>query len=356
MGYTFDVEIHDDLFVRDAVATVKTGVQAVVVSDRVTVSDRVVTVPGPVTITAITPPRARGDQSVVITGTGFSGRAGQNEVRIGGFSSTITAESATSITATMPFLFTIVGDFMTNVEVENLTNASVGHTWMWAKPATVAETGAYEISEQEPGTGEDPTAEEADVVEAQDFERLVSMIEFILRDTSPEAGDVPAHDGTGLAGVVDGEPGQSLVADPAEATGLRWGWETDIFLPFGGAISANPGAPVFMVAGGHQAAGVSGTNTRMQVPMAGTIDLLSLNLLWAGVSTNDIDRVRVLKNGASAYDSGAGLNIGKGGVPPYYIAELSIAVFEGDYVEIEVTKEGTTDTYQIVGGLRLRVT
>jgi len=354
VGHTFEVEIHDDAFVRDGVAVAKTGVHAVVVSDVISVSDRVVTTPGPVTITAITPPRARGDESVVITGTGFSGRAGQNAVRIGGFSCTITAESATSITATMPFLFTIVGDFMTDVEVENLTNAGVGHAWMWAKPATVAETGAYEVSEQEPGTGEDPTAEAADLVEAQDFERLVSMIEFILRDATPEAGDVPAHDGAGLVGVVDGEPGQALVVDPAEDTGLRWGWETDLTLPFGGAIAANPGAPVFMVASGHPASGVSGTNTRMTVPLAGTIDLIFLSLVWSGISTNDIDRVRILKNGVQAYDSGAGLNIGRGSLLTFE-AEPNFTVAAQDYLEIEVTKEGTLDTYQIVGGLRLRV-
>lgn len=349
----FDIEIVDRTFVRDRVEVVERGVLTVSLADYVSVADKVAWSPGsPIVITSIDPPRARYPEHITINGSGFSARAGQNEVNIGGQFAAIIAESATQLTVQLPFILSIVDDWLPEVEVINLTHDTRGYAWLWVKDS-LANVAAYEPGESTPGRDEMPNDDRPDYAEAQDFERLVSLIEFIARDNVPAAGDVVSRDDVGLWGVTNGKPGQLLVVDPTAVPGLAFKWAADMILPFGGTIAASPGGPVNMVANGHQDSTVSGTNTRNYIPFTCRIDCIWLLVKTAGVSADRIDRIRLIENGVTVrYDSGAGLALGNNAV---HRVELDVAATGERDLELEVTKTGTTDSFKLVGGVRLRL-
>lgn len=354
MGYTFDVSVADVVFVRDAATPLKRGLQAVVLSDVVSVADKTTTVPAIPVITGIAPPRARSGESVTITGTGFSERAGQNEVRIATEVCTITAESATSITITVPAVFALTGDDLRDVAVENLTQGTTGYSWLWLKPP-VADLAGMKLIGLTPGQREDPNAADPERGEAQDFDRLATLEEFLVLDTVAAAGDVVARDDVGLAGVVSGHPGQVLVSDAAENTHLRWGWELDVTLPFGGIVTAAQ-TDTKLLANGNQDSVTSGaTNTRHYVAVAGRVDLLWLMIHMLTLS-DTIDRIRIVKNGTTTvYDTGAGAAIGNATFTVFTAADLAIDVVVGDYLEVRITKSAGGDDFHNVGGMRLRL-
>lgn len=352
MGHTFEIEVADREFVRDALTAEERGVLAVALADYVSAADAIVTAPGgPVVVTSISPPRARYPENVTITGSGFSGRAGQNEVNIGGFFAAIVSESTTQLVVQMPFFLSVVDDYLSEVSVENLTHGTVGYGWLWVKDSTL-NVAAHEPAENAPGEDEESEDDRPDYCEAQDIERLLTLIEFVMRDTTVDAGDVVSRDDAGLAGVTGGKTGQVLVVDPTADPGLAWKWEVDMTLPYGRAIVANPGAAVMLVANGHQDSVSSSTNTRSYAPMTCKVDLLWLLCKTAG-ATDTISRIRLIENGSLVlYDSGAVLSLGNNGV---HRVVLDVTTTAGRDLEFEVTKTGTTDTFKVVGGVRLRL-
>lgn len=348
----FDIEIVDRTFVRDRVEVVERGVLAVDLADYVSVADKVAWVPGsPIVITSIDPPRARYPENIVINGSGFSARAGENEVNISGSFAAIVSESATQLTVQLPFFLSIADDFLAEVEVINLTHDTRGYAWLWVKDS-LASVAAYSAGPTEPSTSEMPNDDRPDFAEAQDFERLLSLIEFVSRDTTDEAGDVISRDDVGLWGVQGGKPGQILIVDPTAVPGLAFKWAADMILSFGGSIVANPGGVVNLVANGHQDSTVSGTNTRNYIPFTCRIDLLWVLIKFSG-ATDRIDRIRLIENGVTVrYDSGAGLALGNNAV---HRVELDVAGTGEKDLELEITKTGTTDSVKLVGGVRLRL-
>lgn len=350
-----EVNISDHVFVRDTVTPLKRGLHEVQIHDVISVGDRIVTRwPGSVTITSVTPPRFRDGDSVTIVGTGFSARAGFNEVRFGGMAGTITAESETSITVTVPFLLAFVNDTITSIDVENLQqdgSVAVGSAYCWSKPPATTIASANPPG-QVPGPNEDPNVDDPAIGDARDYERLLALIEFVTRSNLLETGDVMSRAVDGLEPVTDGLAGQVLECLASEATGLRWAWALDLCLWYGLAMVANPGAAVRMVAMGDQNATVAGSpaNSRATVPHAGRVDAVWVLVKNAG-ATDTLDRVRVLRSNTVLHDSGTGLARANNGS---YIAELSFSVSEDQYLEIELTKTGTTDPIKLMAGLRVR--
>lgn len=354
---TIEVTIADHVFVKDGITPLKRGLHAVQIFDVVSVGDRIVTRwPGNVTITSVTPPRFRNGDSVTIVGTGFSPHAGGNQVRFAGSAGTITAESETSITVTAPFILGFVNDTITGIDVQNLQQdapTGVGSAYCWVKPPA-ADIASDFPPGQTPGPHEVPDEDDPSIGDARDYERLMALIEFVTRSNLLAAGDVLSRDSTGLAGVTDGLAGQVLEALASEATGLRWAWALDLCFWYGLAMVANPGAAVRMVAMGDQNATVTGSpaNSRQTCPHAGRVDAVWVLVKNAG-ATDTLDRVRVLRSGTSVHDSGTGLGLANNAS---YRAELSgITVSEDQYLEIELTKTGTTDPIKFMGGVRVRV-
>lgn len=346
-----DIELADTIFVTDAVAVAKTGLQAIELSDVIAIEDRIEWTPGPIAVLSVSPPRARAGDNVIITGTGFSPRAGQNRVRVSGTNAAIVAESSTSITFTVPSIpFSIVTDILVDVVAENFTSNHTANSYLWIKPAT-ADLAGYRVAATVPDLAEDPNLEDPPTADGQDFERLLTLIDFPTLDVLPVAGDVAARDATGLAAVTGGHDGQVLHVDPAAPTVVAWAWETDLVIPYGRSIVANPGGGgvALAVAHGSQNATLSSTNSRGFVDLAGRIRTVWVLAKNAG-ATDHITLIRILKNGAQVHTSGAIALAGDDA----YTADVDIAVAAGDYLEIEATKAGTTDPVKIVGGLRIR--
>lgn len=297
-----------------------------------------------VVVSTIVPQRLRGNQSVTITGTGFSPNPGQNDVVVSGSSGTITAESAVSITFTLPFLFAIgiIRDVHVPCRVFNYDNGQSALFWIRIK-ANVDEVATYgtEIQSAIPGpfeqTGED---EFPRFFEARDMQRLAAFFEVFTKEPAP--GQVLSFDGTGIA-FPGGTPGAGslLEADAAEPSGLKWALQQDLMLPFGGQVA---GANVLLAANGAPATVTAG-ETKHVAPAAGTIDLVSL--LYRGAGT--LDRVRVLVNTVVVFDSLAGLGIATLNV---YNAAPALSVLAGDEIEIDCTRTGV-GTDNLVGFARL---
>lgn len=345
-GRELDAIISDTVYVTDEVIPQKIGTHDVVITDLVSVSDKLDTTPGVVAITAVSPPRFRDTDSVTITGIGFSNRAGQNEVRLSGTSCTITAESATSITFTVGFLFSIVNDLLVQLEVENLTTGQMSHVWAWIKPSKTT-TAAYIVVGAVPDLAEDPNADAAAMAEAQDFERLMTLVDALMRDQTPVAGDILARNSDGVAGVTGGSDGMCLEVDPAQDTNLRWRWCADLVLAYGGTTSA---AGVFtLIMNGSMAHTVGGT--RHYVADSGIITVLWLRAKRLS-GTDTWTLLRILVNGVQQYSSGA---ISLTTDVAHVADGLNIPVVAGDYIEVEATKTGATGFHQLVGGVGVRV-
>ena len=364
MGNTFEVSIHDHDYVTDSVEVTKRGTIDVTIADRVSVSDKVVVSPAPIVITDISPPRARAFETITITGTGF-GPAGRNEVFISGSGATIISESPTQLQVEVPFIFTIVTDFQAPVQCQRIgEDASAGYSALWIK-ATVAAMAGYTLEGATPDPAETSDDDEPEVAEAKDWERLVTLLDQVHKDNTLTAGDVLARSADGLDGVTLDDrfrlphPGQMLKVDPSAAgnpgPGLTWAWGTDMVMPFGGSLVANPGAAVKLPANGHQDSTVAGSpaNTRSYLTQAAQVNLLWLLIKFSG-ATDRIDRIRLLRGTGPTvvYDSGAGLALGNNAV---HVAVLDVSIASGQFLEVEVTKTGTTDTVKLVGGVRFRL-
>lgn len=180
------------------------------------------------------------------------------------------------------------------------------------------------------------------------MERLATLIEALLVDV--EVGNVLAHDGTKLAepaGLRGSGAGQLLVVDPGEPTSLRWSLALDFWARFGG--QAGSGVVGLMVPGADRSTGVNHATAGSEnwAPEDGTLDLVQLHVNQLNGAT--LEQVRVLVNGAPAYDSGAGLGAG-----PTYAQVISVAVSKGDAIELEITcSVGASHFVQCVGGIRL---
>ena len=291
----------------------------------------------------VTPRRGRGTDTYRIDGLGFSGTPGQNDVIVSGSSGSITAESATQIDFTLPFLFSfgIIRDVHVRCQIVNLDNGESAYFWIRLK-ANVDEVADYVIESAIPGPFEQQEEERPRYFEALDMERLAAMLEAWTRDVT--AGQILARDAGGVA-EPGGSPAQGgvLKVDLAEATDLRWAAEQDVLLPFGGACA---GANVLLAADGQRSAAPGG-ETEGWPPYAGTIVLAWLLVKEPGGNT--LDQVRILVNGTPAATFGPGLGIANNGV---WSAAPAIAVAAGDVVELEASRLGA-GTVELIGGLKI---
>ena len=297
-------------------------------------------------VTNVAPRRMRGSATVVLTGTGFNPVLAQNDVTVSGSGATVVAASAVSVSFTLPFLYSfgIIRDIHALCKVTNLANQEAALFWIRIK-ANVDEVGAEVLAHAVPGPFETLGAgtDRQRYLEAKDSERVTSLIDALVRDGA--AGQILAGTGSGM-GDPGGAAGQGgfLVADAAQATGLRWS-KADLALtfPFGGAC---PAAATKLVAGGDNAAATGGSNTEHGAAQAGSVDLVWLLVKSAGPT---LDRVRLLRSGTAVFDSGAGLGLGNNAT---FVGAPAAAVSQGHRLELEATALG--GAVNLVGGLRLQ--
>lgn len=285
-------------------------------------------------ITSVSPERMRGNATVVLVGTGFDPATFNNDVEVDGSFATVTVASAVSLTFTLPFSLTSGATRDTHLRCScfNFPSGEKAYFWLRIK-ADVEEVADDSLPLAVPGPLEPPAEVRPRYAEAKDMEALSAAMEALLSDS--EDGQVLACVGASID-EVGGDPagGGVLLADAAEPTGLRWSKaDMGLSLPFGGAC---PAAANNLAAGGDNAAAVGGTDTEHAASAAGTVDLLSL-LVKSGGAT--LDRVRLIVNGSSAYDSGAGLGLGNNA---HFTAAPGASVAAGDLVEVECTSAGGT--------------
>lgn len=351
----FRVTILDEVEVTDAVSREPNRID-ILVSDVIAISDRI-TFPRRIAIESIEAPRGRDADVILIHGQGFSVDPTNNRVTFSGFAGTVTAATESQLTVTVPFTVAFLCDFFVTVTAETppWSGVQASRRW-WSKLDPETDLADQVLVLERPGPSEDVETDRPSYADATDWARLLTVVEFLLRDVQKEAGGIATRDDTGLVPVQErnavdyGKDGQVLVVDPAEPEGIAFGWVQDVTLPFGGRVIPNPGAPVMLRAGGC-AVGSVNTQTEHSPLANGTIDLLWLLVKRLGV-TDTIDRIRLLVNGAQVHDSGAGLGLTNNAV---FRADLAVMVVATDTIEIEVTKVGVVDNFGLVGGCRILV-
>ena len=352
----FQVTIRDtepgDLVITDQVTREPNRID-IILSDVISIADRIV-FPRRISVTEITPARGRDGESITIKGTGFATSTGQNRVTFTGFPATVTSASEDELVVTTPFLLSIIFDFMSVVTVQSppFTGPSASGLFFVKLPVDQLADEAPEI--ERAGAQESIGTDRPTYAEATDWLRLLDVVDVALGNGAG-AGSLMAHDGIGPTAVDDvnptdnGEDGQVLLVDPGEPTLLGFGWDLDFTLPFGGEVVASPGGAVLLRASGDQLA-ATGANSAHGATLPGT-----LNLAWLLVkeaSTDTLDRVRVLVEGSSVFDSGAGLGLVN---DQTWVARFAAPVNKEDEIELEVTKSGTAATMRLIGGVRLGV-
>jgi len=321
------------------------------------------------TVTSVTPQRGRSGETITIVGTGFA--ASNNNVRLDGTACTIVSQSTTQIVITQPTTFNVTDGFAI-LQVNNFDNNRVTEVAYWIKDA-IADLEAASLSDQEPGpeefagsvntgatggvpvTGavvEDPTR-----AEARMWERMATALDFLLRDNTPNNGDILTRDAVGLVGL-DGktateEKGQRLIADSAAAEGVRWGYEADIDFPFGHQIPSATTTARLMGAMAQNTSTTTGQADEWVVPQAGTIDAVYVGIETLQLGTDRLVLVRILIDGVEAHTSGV---ISLGDRSRYFGGNLSIAVAAGERIQVEITKTGTQAALNATAGVRMQTT
>lgn len=320
------------------------------------------------TVTSVSPERGRSGQTITIIGTGFS--PNNNNVRLDGAAATIISESTTQIVITQPTTFNVTDGFAV-LQVNNFDNNRFTEVAYWIKDA-IADLETKILPDQEPGPEEfatsvaggaagtvtgaiipDPTR-----AEARMWERMATMVDFLLSDTLVALGDMFVRDSVGLT-LLDGSagsepPGQRLVADSTAAEGVRWGHAADFDFPFGVGILESSTTAVLMTANGRNTAIASGEADEWPVPLVGAIDAVYVYQQSFIVNPDSLDRVRILVNGVSVFDSGTGLGITHR--QRFFAGNLSIAVSVGDRIQLEVTKTGANNPMDCLGAVRMLTT
>jgi len=318
------------------------------------------------TVASVDPQRGRVGDVITITGTGFS--LTNNSVRLDGFPVTISSQSRTRIVFTQPTTFNVTDGFA-NLQVNNFDNNRVTTVPFWIKDA-IADLETKRLPDQEPGpeefagsvaggtttvTGavvEDPTR-----AEARMWERMATAVDFLLRDLTPNNGDILTRDAVGLVGL-DGktateEKGQRLIADSAAAEGIRWGYLADIDFPFGHQIPSGTTTARLMGAMASNTSTLTGQADEWVVPIDGTIDAVYVGVETQQLGTDRLVLVRVLIDGVEALNSGA---ISIGDRSRFFGGNLSIAVVAGDRIQVEITKTGTQANLNATAGVRMQTT
>jgi len=314
-------------------------------------------------VTDYNPKRGRSGETITIDGQGFS--SNNNSIRLDGTSCSIVSESTTRIVITQPATFNVTRGFAV-LQVNNYDNNRVTEVPYWIK-APIATIEADRLPDQEPGAEEDATSyldpdgdgtilSDPTKAEARDWERMATMVDFLLRDTLQGAGDIFARDAAGLTLLdASGEDGgQRLVADSTQDQGMRWGHAADMDFPYGRRIPGATTTAVLMIANGNNTTTTAGQADEWVAPAAGIIDAVYVYQQSNLMSTDRLDRIRILINGVSKYDSGTGLLVGHRGRA--FKGNLSVPISVGDRLQVEITKTGTYGDMDCLGAARMMTT
>lgn len=301
-------------------------------------------------ISSHSPPRGRAGDSLTLGGSGFG--ASGNTVTVDGLAATVTAESATSVTVTVPGGITT--DRFVQVVITHPTDGSQGSRYWWSK-ATPAEMQAWIMPLQQPGGFEDwgsaSSQEHSEDIEAKDIEALYELLQYLPTDVLQTPGDMVGRNSNGLGQVAAGTAwtadteGSVVMLDRYESGGasginqrnLKSGVHT-----WGAQLS---GSSATVMEGNSTSLGTTTNAAEQTTPNGGRLAILVVYVDAQG-GTRELDRVRVManSNATELYDSGTGLALAAQG---YHVAQLTIPAGEiatTDRIAIELTADGGTST------------
>jgi len=300
-------------------------------------------------ITRITPGRGRAGDSITIEGSGFSAAAGRNSVTVGGVAATVTAESATSITATMPA--GIATDKHLDVTVANLTDATTSNAFRWWSKASLATLRTLRLAATLHGAIErdegGSTAQRPRIAEARDWERALTLLECLPFDVLSAKGRVMARATDGAVSVAAGTAGQRYTRDVTTTGGAFRTRQTRSF-HWGRALATTDTAEVLLSANGRDTISAA-TGDYHAAVAACRLAKVMIGCRRSSPTGSDVTRVRVFKNGSAAWDSNDLATIDRPDVRQgeAWAAYPWLSLAAGDRIAVAVTKDNGTSEMNV---------
>lgn len=307
-----------------------------------------------VQINEVVPSRFRAGDLIAIQGFGFSPTFGQNSVAIDGIPEPIASESETEISILVPA--GVSTDRYVTIQVfrnDTLDNA-FWQSWSSAELNDMRSL-AVRAPGQIPGTTEaaDPVRVE-DVPQAQDYERLMTALEFLLVEVLEDAGDMFGSDGSGLVKipvVASWGNGLALRTDLTEPAGVDFiAISSFQRVTFGyGKQTASGNTALEEAVPNHDGSIVSALSPAHWSPITGTVRRVAV-LAAELTGADTLDQVTIEVAGSQVYDSTTGLGLTQGQV---HVASLNQSVTSGQTVELLVKKLGTEGRMIVTGKVGL---
>lgn len=300
-------------------------------------------------ITDVQPRRFREGDQITVTGSGFSPNFGDNRVNVNlGTAAFIISESDTEIVCEVPS--GIPTDQQVEVIVSRIDTQQASDPFACWGLASADAIRDLDLPGQIPGPREASNldADLPDVGQARDYERLTAHALRIANEILEQQGDIFTSDGTNPTRQEARGGDMELHARSDEPTGLHWE-ESRRWIPlrYGGEISGGPAQP--LKANGQPFSSPA-TGQEHGVPFDGRLTSVAVYRHADGSAPDVLDRVRVLVNGGSVYDSGAGLALPSSSA---YTDTMNVQVQFNDQVELECTAAAGGNPVNLTGSIRL---
>jgi len=221
---------------------------------------------------------------------------------------------------------------------DNLESDSVA--WLALPP--LADMPTWSVPGQVPGRNERANLEVVipDSPQAKDYERLVTLIEYLLRNVVTQEGALLTSDGSGIVPLAPGLERQLLTADSDATAGLAWKQhERHLMLRWGKERDSGGTNDGGMVANGDPSE-TSTTSGEHGCPFDGVVEQIGVLVSQRVTppSTSLLDQVTLAVNGVVVYDSGAGLALDVNG--SHIAAPANLRVNTGDRIELRTYGTG----------------
>lgn len=305
-----------------------------------------------VQINEVNPPTFRAGDQVTIDGFGFSPVFGRNGVLVELTEAVIESESATQIVITVPVGVTVNAFVALSVQRTDTGDFDVVTAFSGPSIADLAD-GNSDPTAQLPGPYEFANpAFLPDVPQAQDFERFMAVVTYLLRELLLAKGDLFASDGVSpMQAFAVGAAGQVLQANPGQPVGLEWiapaqrsithSWSQVIDAPgtLNGDMVAGGDGTIASNSIGEHLAGDAGNVTQVVV------------LVESAGGGDTLDRVTLLQNGGIIYDSLTGLGLVQG--QALIANTIPLAVGANDLLVLQAFKAGVAQPMTLRGKVRI---
>ncbi|HEU03190.1 hypothetical protein LCGC14_0273500 [marine sediment metagenome] len=306
-------------------------------------------------ITDVQPRSFRAGDDITVTGSGFSTLFADNRVSIQFLNAPLVSSTDTVMVCTVPA--GIPTDEQVGVIASRIDTQIASEPFTAWSLASLDAIRDLDLSGQVPGPREAAhlDVDVADIAQARDYERIASHALRIANEILGSPGDIFTSDGSLPVPFPIGGGGLELHARPSEPLDLRWE-AASRWLTFRYGLRFLDSQNIINMIGNGSPFSLTAFNVNGEehgVPFEGNLTRVMVAVLEEEVPGDSLDRVRVIVNGASVHDSGAGLGLGEGDA---YVATFSAPVRNPERVTIEATKLGNNAQMSIIGMVKLQET